>query len=119
MDTTEDYVDTNWSWHVQKIPFVPIRLARPRILHGPEHVILHRNGTNDHEQPRSVSLVPKLPGGGLRHTLTSGLEMRLFGLKKDEAVFFFQMFCLTKNLYLNQALSFANNIPGINVCKKT
>ena len=62
MDTTEDYVDTNWSWHVQKIPFVPIWLARPRILRGPKHVFLGRNGTNDHEQPRSVPLVPMLSG---------------------------------------------------------
>ena len=29
-------------------------LARPKILDGPEHDLLHRNGTNDHEQPRSV-----------------------------------------------------------------
>ena len=56
-------VDTNLPWHVQKIPFVPIRLARPRILHGPKHVFLDRNGTNDHEQPRSVPLVPMLFGG--------------------------------------------------------
>ena len=71
-------VDNNLPWHVQKIPFVSIRLAGPRILHGHKHVFLHRNGTNDHEQPRSVPLVPMLSGGGLRHTLTSCL---LFGLK--------------------------------------
>ena len=29
-------VDTNSPWHLQKMPFVPIRLARPRTLHGPE-----------------------------------------------------------------------------------
>ena len=57
-------VDNNLPWHVQKMPFVPIRLAGPRILHGPKHVLLHRNGTNDHEQPRSVPLVPMLAGGG-------------------------------------------------------
>ena len=50
--------DTNLPWHVQNIPFAPIRLARPRILHGPEHVVLDRNGTNDHEQPRSVPSFP-------------------------------------------------------------
>ena len=53
-------VDTNVLWHVQKIPFVLIRLARPRILHGPKHIFLHRHGTHDHEQPRSVPLVPLL-----------------------------------------------------------
>ena len=57
-------VDNNLPWHVQKMPFVPIRLARPRILDGPKHVLVHRNGTNDHEQPRSVLLVPMLSGGG-------------------------------------------------------
>ena len=56
-------VDTNLPWHVQKIPFVPIRLARPRILHGPKHGFSDRNGTNRHEQPRSVPLVPMLFGG--------------------------------------------------------
>ena len=56
-------VDTYLSWHVLKIPFVPIRLASPRILHGPKHVFLGRNGTNDHEQPRSVPLVSMLFGG--------------------------------------------------------
>ena len=64
---TEDgcgHVDTNLLWHVQKIPFVPIRLARRRILHGPKHVFLDRNGTNYHEQPqpRSVPLGPMLFG---------------------------------------------------------
>ena len=56
-------VDANMSWHVRKMPFVPIRLARPRIVHGPKHVCLDRNGTNDHEKPRSVPLVPMLFGG--------------------------------------------------------
>ena len=56
-------VDTNLLWYVQSIPFVPIRQARPRILHGPKHVCLGTNGTNDHEQPRSVPLVPMLFGG--------------------------------------------------------
>ena len=60
-------VDTNLPWHVQKIPFVPIRqLARPRILHGSKHVCLDRNGTNDREQPRSV---PHAPWRELRHAL--------------------------------------------------
>ena len=60
MDTTEGYVDTNWSLHVQNISFVPIWLAGSRILRGPKHVFFDRNGTNDHEQPRSVPLVPML-----------------------------------------------------------
>ena len=65
MDTTEDVdVDTNLPWHVQKIPFVPIRLARPRILHESKLVFLDRRGTYDHEQPRSVPLVP-MPLGAL------------------------------------------------------
>ena len=59
-------VDTNLPWHVQKIPFVPIRLARPRVLHGLKHVFLDRSGTNDHEQPRSVRLIPMLFGGGVK-----------------------------------------------------
>ena len=60
-------VDTNWPWHMKKIPFMPIRLARPRILHGPKHVFLDRNGTNDHESfvpfrsfPCSLEGRPKL-----------------------------------------------------------
>ena len=56
--------NTNVLWHVQKIPLVLIRLARPRIMHGPKHVVLHRrHGTNNHEQPRSVPLGPMLFGG--------------------------------------------------------
>ena len=31
---------------------------------GSKHVLLHKNGTNDHEQPCSVPLVPMLFGGG-------------------------------------------------------
>ena len=50
------------SWHVQKLRFVLIRLARPRILQGPENVFLLRDGTNDYEQPRSVPFVPMLFG---------------------------------------------------------
>ena len=43
--------------YAQYISFALIRLARPRILHGPRRVFfLHRNGTEDHEQPRSVPL---------------------------------------------------------------
>ena len=57
-------VDTSLLWHVQiKIPFVPIRLAKSRILYGPKHVFLGRNGTNDLRQRRSVPLVPMLFGG--------------------------------------------------------
>ena len=59
-------VNTNLPWcHVQKILllFVPMRLARPRILHVTKHVFSDRNKTNDHEQPRSVSIVPTLLGG--------------------------------------------------------
>ena len=50
-------------WHVKKVSFVLIQLARPRIMHGPTPVFLDRNGTNDNEQPRSVPLVPILFGG--------------------------------------------------------
>ena len=46
-------VDTNLRCHVQKIPFVPIRLARPRILHGPKHVFCIRT-----ERMTTSSLVP-------------------------------------------------------------
>ena len=46
-------VDTSLLRHVQKIPFVPIRLARPRILHGPEHVFLGTLERN--ERPRTAS----------------------------------------------------------------
>ena len=35
-------------------PFVVTWLARPKILDGPKHDFLPMNGTNDHEQPRSV-----------------------------------------------------------------
>ena len=56
-------VDDNLGMYVQKIPFVPIQLARPRILQGPKDVCLDKNEANDHEQPRSVPLVPMLPGG--------------------------------------------------------
>ena len=56
-------VNTNLRWHAPKILLVPIRLARPGILHVTKNVFSDRNGTNDHEQPRSVSLVPMLLGG--------------------------------------------------------
>ena len=36
------------------LSFVPIWLARPKILDGPKHDLLSRNGTNGHEQPRSI-----------------------------------------------------------------
>ena len=65
-------VDIFLPWHAQKIPpFVPIRLARPRILHGPKHVCLDWNGTNELEQPRSVPLVPMIFSleGEVRHSL--------------------------------------------------
>ena len=61
-------VDNSLPWRVQNLPFVPIRLAGPRIQHEPKHVLLHRLGrkvTSDHEQPRSVRLVPMLFGGGV------------------------------------------------------
>ena len=35
-------------------PSVLAWLARPKILDGPKHDFSPRNGTNDHEQPRSV-----------------------------------------------------------------
>ena len=54
--------------YVQNIPFVPIRLARPWILRGPKHVFSDRNGTNDHEQPRSVPLVLMLSGWLFKNT---------------------------------------------------
>ena len=38
----------------KRFPFVVTWLARPKILDGPKHGFLHRNGTNDHEQPCSV-----------------------------------------------------------------
>ena len=58
MDTTENGCGHQFlPWHVQNIPFVPIRLARPRVLHGPKRIFLDRNGTNDHGQPRSVPIV--------------------------------------------------------------
>ena len=65
-------VDTNLPRHVQKIRFVLIQLVRPRILHGltPRFFYEHRKGTNDHEQPRPVPLVPMLFGGRLRHALS-------------------------------------------------
>ena len=36
------------------LSFVLVWLARPKILDGPKHGSLPRNGTNDHEQRRSV-----------------------------------------------------------------
>ena len=38
----------------ERLSFVLIWLARPKILDDSKHDILSRNGTNDHEQPRSV-----------------------------------------------------------------
>ena len=38
----------------KRFPFVVTWLARPKILDGPKHDFLPRNGTNDHQQPRSV-----------------------------------------------------------------
>ena len=38
----------------KRSPFVVTWLARPKILDGPKHDFLPRNGTNDHEQPRPV-----------------------------------------------------------------
>ena len=35
-------------------PFVVTWLARLKLPDGPKHNLLPRNGTNDHEQPRSV-----------------------------------------------------------------
>ena len=42
----------------ERLPFVLISLARPRILNEPKHVFLPRNGTNNHDQPRSVPFGP-------------------------------------------------------------
>ena len=53
-------VDTDLPWRVQDLPPVLIRLATPRILHGPKHFFSRSNGTNDHEQPLCVRLVPML-----------------------------------------------------------
>ena len=38
----------------KRLSFVVIWLAEPNILDGPKHDVLPRNGTNGHEQPRSV-----------------------------------------------------------------
>ena len=38
----------------KRFPFVLTRLARLKTLDGPTHDLLPRNGTDDHEQPRSV-----------------------------------------------------------------
>ena len=38
----------------KRLSFVVIWLAKPKILDGPKHDFLSRNGTNGHEQPRSV-----------------------------------------------------------------
>ena len=38
----------------KRLSSVLIWLARPKILDGPKHDFLPRNGTNGHEQPRSV-----------------------------------------------------------------
>ena len=56
-------VDTNLPWHVRKIPFVLIRLARLKVLRGPEDVFLGRHETIEHEQALFVPLVPMLFGG--------------------------------------------------------
>ena len=87
MDTKSAHNSVLVSWHVQEIPFVPIRLARPRVLHGPKHVLIYVTvGAKrtikyyDHEQPRSVPLVPMpFEGGGLRHAL----RLRSSGNLKD------------------------------------
>ena len=44
----------------KKLSFVLIWVARPKILDGPRHEFLHRNGTNGHEQP------PSVPSGSTR-----------------------------------------------------
>ena len=51
----------------KRLSFVVIWLARPKILDGPKHDFLPRNGTNGHEQPRSV------PSGSTR---SSGVKTR-------------------------------------------
>ena len=38
----------------KRLSFVLIWLTKPKILDGPKHVFQPRNGTNDHEWPRSV-----------------------------------------------------------------
>ena len=38
----------------KRLSFVVIRLARPKILDGPKRHFFLRNGTNGHEQPRSI-----------------------------------------------------------------
>ena len=64
MGATEDECGHQFAVACANIPFVPIRLARPRVLRGPKHAFLGRNGMNEHEQPRSVPLVPMLFGEG-------------------------------------------------------
>ena len=54
----------------KRLSFVLIRLARPKILDGPKHDFLSRNGTNGHEQPRSV------PSGSTRSNRVKILRMR-------------------------------------------
>ena len=46
------------TWHVPKVTVRTDWLARTSILHGPKQAFLPRNGTNDHDQPRSVPLGP-------------------------------------------------------------
>ena len=38
----------------KRLSFVAIWLASPKILDGPKHAFQPKNGTNGHEQPRSV-----------------------------------------------------------------
>ena len=51
----------------KRLSFVVTWLAMPKILDGPKHDFLPRNGTNGHEQPRSV------PSGSTR---SSGVKTR-------------------------------------------
>ena len=57
---------SRWRWHIlrttrcwravacKRLSYLVIWLAMPKILDGPKHDFLSRNGTNGHEQPRSV-----------------------------------------------------------------
>ena len=55
----------------KRLSFVVIWLARPKILDGTKHDFVPRNGTNGHEQPRSV------PSGSTRSNRVKTRPKRL------------------------------------------
>ena len=57
-------VETNLPWHVcAKYTVRADSAGEAQGSAWPKHVFLDRNGTNDHEQPHSVPLVPMFFGG--------------------------------------------------------